>query len=387
MPAVSERAALLLLCRVLSENPSIRASAVAVLSEENLRAAVIALARTERILPALHAAISHFPDGVPRSDRIPLAIAYEANRRRNQQIRNAVIELAAEADRHSIEIVVLKGARWAMEDSVNFAAWRSMLDLDVLVRPGDYEAMPGILAQLGYRSTRRERNFLGQRRFTGHYHLPAHRRADQPFTVEIHRHIGFQPALLPTERIFDSSRLVGPGLRLPSPADAALHAIIHWRIHHFGTQFGFHRVTDGIDIARFLHRDDVKWDVLPGHAGSTGIRPELDAALGTVSELFLAPLPPGVQLSQQARNYVSKALRPRESRLLAWKAKQHQRIERLWHDHRFLYRMQLREAGPAVTRLGLWGLRIRRLPFAVSHLISIALLQTAILIRRGVRSS
>jgi hypothetical protein len=165
-----------------------------------------------------------------------------------------------------------------------------------------------------------------------------------------------------------------------------LHAIIHWQIHHYGYQLGFHRVTDGLDIARFLGRSDVDWGALAAHVARVGVRREVDAALATVTELFGAPLPRQFQLSTDAQKYLAKALQTRESRLLTWQAKQRQRIERLWHDHRFVYRSNMRNANPTVTRIGLWALRVRRLPFLISHVASIALLQTAVSLQRAFQS-
>jgi hypothetical protein len=379
---MSSRESLLLLCRVLSDDTSIRAQAIADLSHNGAGADVVARARQEGILPAFYEAISAFPESLPRSERIQLAVFHESNRRKNHQIRDAVIEIAAETNLRSIEVVALKGARWIVEDGAGFAAWRSMLDVDLLVRVEEYDAMRAILEQLGYYSIRREQNLLGQRRFAGHYHLVALMRDKQPFVSEIHRHVDWQPALLPTESIFENSYRVAPGLRLPCPWHAALHAIIHWQIHHFGYQLGFHRVTDGIDIARFLGRNDVDWNALAAHVSRIGIQREVDAALATVTELFSAAAPPQFQLSQDARRYVARALAARDSRLLRWRAKQRQRIERLWNDHRFVYRMHLRKSHPATVRLGLWALRVRRLPFLISHLASIALLSVAMSLQR-----
>jgi hypothetical protein len=152
-----------------------------------------------------------------------------------------------------------------------------------------------------------------------------------------------------------------------------LHAIIHWQLHYFGYQLGFNRVTDGIDIAKFLGRNDVDWNAIAAHVSRIGIQREVDAAPATVTELFSASGRPQFQLSQDAWRYVAKALAARDSRLLKWRAKQRQRIERLWNDHRFVYRMHLRKSHPATARLGLWALRVRRLPFLISHVASIAL--------------
>src|SRR5262249_52961358 len=157
-----------------------------------------------------------------------------------------ILEMAEAADRHSIELVALKGARWVLEDGTDYADWRFMIDIDLLTRVEDFDAVRAILEQLGYRAVRRERNFMGQLRFAGHYHHVALRRDQQPFTTEVHRHVQWRPALLSTDSIFESSRQIAPGLRLPCPWQAALHAIVHWQIHHYGHQLGFHRVTDGL---------------------------------------------------------------------------------------------------------------------------------------------
>jgi hypothetical protein len=154
----------------------------------------------------------------------------------------------------------------------------------------------------------------------------------------------------------------------------------------FGYQLGFHRVTDGIDIARFLSRADVDWDALTAHVARVGLRRETDAALATITELFGAPLPSQFNIPADAQRYVEKALQTRESRLLGWQAKQRQRVERLWHDHRFVYRSDMRKTHPTITRTGLWALRVRRLPFLISHVVSIALLQVATTLQRAFRS-
>jgi hypothetical protein len=385
MSNASSRASLLLLCRVLSGNPSTRTEAIAELSASPSAAAMVSLADAEGVLSALYDAISASPECLPKSERIALAMSHEANRRRNRMIRDAIVEIAGEASRQSKQIAVLKGARWIMEDAAGFAAWRSMLDIDILVRPEDYDAARAILEQLGYRPSRHEKTFLGHSRFAGHYHHVALRRGGQPFVTEVHRHVEWQPALLPTESIFENSHQIGPGLCVPCPWHAAFHAIIHWQIHHYGNQLGFHRVTDGLDISKFLGRNDVDWAAATAHAKRAGIEREFDASIATVAQFFGAQAPPGFRAGDRARNYVARALEPRESRLFAWHVKQRQRIMRLWHDHRFIYRASLRNASPLATRLGLWGLRARRVPFLLSHLASVALLRVAIWLRHAVR--
>jgi hypothetical protein len=381
MSSLSSRASLRLLCRVLAEDRTARSQAIVELMKGNAGAGIAALASKENILPAFYDAISGFPDCLPKSDRVSLAMTYEANRRRNRQIRDAIFKIAETSTRQGISIAALKGARWIVEDQDDTAAWRSMIDVDLLVRPEAYDAMRKLLEETGYRAMRREQNIFGHMRFAGHYHMVALRRDDQPFATEMHRHVQWQPHLLPTEAVFASSREVAPGLWLPCPWHAAFHAIIHWQIHHYGYLMGFHRVTDGLDIARFLCRDDVDWRVLVDHAKRIGTVRAVEDALATVTDLFCVPLPEGFGVPARAQRYAAKALQMRDFRLSRWRAKQCQRLARLWHDYRYLYRSNLRKTGPVATRAGLWALRLRRLPFLISHLASIGVLSILVKLR------
>jgi hypothetical protein len=377
---------LLALCRSLSRESAVCAKAVAELSDPVRRATVFGLAYRENLLPALYDSISLFPGHVPRIERIPLALGYEENRRKNRQIHKAIIEIANEANQQCIQIVVLKGSTWVMDDPVDYSPWRWMRDIDLLVDPKNYDEMPNVLTRLNYKAMRRERNIFGGRRFGGHYHLVASRRGNDPFSIEVHRHIGWRPTLLPNEEIFRSARKIAPGLSLPCPWHAALHAIIHWQIHHYGYQFGLQRVTDGMEIARFLQRRDVDWTALAEHATRTDIGPECDAAIATAVELFGATAPHPFRTTKAGLAYVARSLQKRESRILMWRVKQQQRVLRLWNDHRFIYRMTLRNTHPLVTSLGLWVLRIQRFPFLVSHLASIILLQLTLCSRQAIRA-
>lgn len=379
MPRLIDSVTLQTICHCLSEDLAVRHVAIAALSSQPLRSAVFSLAARERLLPALHEALSGFSKDIPKSERIPLAIAHEANRRRNRQISGAVIELAATAaKRHGIEIVALKGAMWVLEEPARCAAWRPMVDIDVIAKPEDYEAMREILTQLNYRPARRERNFFGLRRFWWNHHLVSHRRDNDPFFVESHRHVCWQPALLPTDLIFENRRTIGAGLSLPRPWVALMHSIVHWQIHHYGYQLGLQRILDGLDIAKFLRRDDIDWDALMRHVERVGIRRQLNAALATATQLFGAQAPNRIASSNAGSRYVARVLKTRESRLRSWQAKQGQRILRLWDGQRFVYRMAVRQRSAAVTGVGLWGLRVWRLPLIFSHLLSVGMLHIAI---------
>jgi hypothetical protein len=382
MSPITSSSDLSLLCRCLSENLTVRSEAFFELSDEERRKAILGVAANENLLPAFWEAAESFPDCLTKPERISLAIAHEANRRKNAQIRNAILEIALKAETKSISLAVLKGARWIFETPGQVCAWRYMIDFDILVDPDNSQATRSLLEGLGYRATRRERDFLGRKRFEGHYHLVAMRRDPEPYTVEVHRHTGWRPALLPAQAIFKSSRKVTANLCVPSASHAAFHAVVHWQVHHYGYQLGLQHVKEGLEICKFLARKDVDWAEVRVLAEKGGVARELEAATAAASELFGMPLPTSISSSEAGRRYARKIIQMRQSRLLMWRAKQWQRILRLWCDDRFAYRMMLRKGSPAAVRSGLWGLRLRRFPFILSHLVSIGLLDAAARLNR-----
>jgi hypothetical protein len=383
MPLITSSSDLSLLCRCLSENLAVRSEAFFELSDKERRKGVLRLAADENLLPAFWEAAGSFPDCLTKPERISLAIAHEANRRKNAQIRNAILEIASKAETKSISLAVLKGARWIFETPAEVCAWRTMIDFDILVDPDNLQATRALLEELGYRAARRERGFLGGRRFEGHYHLVAMSRDAEPYTVEVHRHTGWRPTLLPNQAIFESSRKVTASLCIPSASLAAFHAVVHWQVHHYGYQLGLQHVKEGLEICKFLACKDVDWAEVKALAEEGGVARELDASVEAASELFGMPLPTSISSSEAGRRYARKIIQMRQSRLLRWRAKQWQRILRLWYDDRFTYRMMLRKASPAAIRSGLWGLRLRRLPFILSHFVSIGLLEVAARLNRA----
>jgi hypothetical protein len=142
-------------------------------------------------------------------------------------------------------------------------------------------------------------------------------------------------------------------------------------------------VKEGLEICKFLACKDVDWAEVKALAEEGGVARELDASVEAASELFGMPLPTSISSSEAGRRYARKIIQMRQSRLLRWRAKQWQRILRLWYDDRFTYRMMLRKASPAAIRSGLWGLRLRRLPFILSHFVSIGLLEVAARLNRA----
>jgi hypothetical protein len=126
------------------------AEVTAALSEPDIFAAVVKAAERESVLPALHPALVGRFDCAAKMWRAVAARAYRDNRERNLRISRTVLELGQTAAASHVSLVMLKGVSWILEDQSDYAAWRSLIDCDVLVDAGHFEEMPVLLRGLGY---------------------------------------------------------------------------------------------------------------------------------------------------------------------------------------------------------------------------------------------
>jgi Uncharacterised nucleotidyltransferase len=366
-----------LLCRALAAGPP-EAAIRTRLREPTTLEAVMRLAAQEHLLPALSQAVARqFPADIPKAPRAVLAIEYAANERRNRLIRDLVLELGSAAQRRGIELVALKGCQWLLEDEEALAAWRWMLDIDVLVEPANYDAVPAVLAELGWAATADRNQLFGRRRARDHYHLPPHARGNLPVFIEVHRHIGWRPNLLPTELIFAHRRTVAPGLAVAEPWHAAFHSLVHWQVQHGGLRRLQAPLRNVFELVRYLERDDVDLIRLIAHAEAVGLQRELNAASAFAVELFDVRLPASLVPGAAARRHVARCLAIRGSPALAWIARERGRILAMWDCKRATYRLFLRGAGPERTAAALCAQRLIRLPLMLLSGLYLAVVGSA----------
>jgi hypothetical protein len=352
-----------LLCAALSRDAGSRAQTGEALSDPATSDAVIALAIREGVAPALHQSVEAcFRGQVPKLLRMVLATQFEANRRRNREIRSALLPMAAEAGKRGIELIALKGAAWVVEDPDGMAAWRSMVDFDVLVEPEHFGRMPSVLHDLGYYpasfATRFRNNF---------HHAPFQRRGD-PATVEVHRHLGWRHELLDPAVVRGGAQLVGEGLWLPAPWCRAFHAVIHWQIQDCGLSRRTARLKDIVEVSRFLARSDVDWGALLFHARRVGAEPACEAAVALAAELLSAPVPNAIALTGRGRRHVRRALARRASPFGTWLATEMWRAGTLWRCEKVAYRAALRGAGRVRVATAMIGGRAIRLPLLMARI-------------------
>ena len=180
-----------LLSAVLADRLDCRrsAAATAALSDPDGFAAIVAAADRERVLPALHVALTGRFDEAAKFWRAVVAKAYRENRRRNAEIRGALLEFGAAAAAANLRVAALKGAAWILEDETDNAAWRWMIDFDVLVDAEEFDRMPALLGRLGYEPASESK------RYRNNFHHAPYWRPNIPITIEVHRHLGWRSDL------------------------------------------------------------------------------------------------------------------------------------------------------------------------------------------------
>jgi Uncharacterised nucleotidyltransferase len=341
------------------------------LCDPDIFAAVVKAAERENVLPALHPALVGRFDATAKMWRAVAARAYSDNRERNLRIRRTALELGEAAAASHIRLVALKGASWVLEDQSDHAAWRWLIDCDVLVEAGHFAKMPALLRGLGYEPASQSK------RHRNNFHHAPYWRANTLIPIEVHRHLGWRHELLAPEIVFANARPIANGILIPSPWCRALHAMIHWQIQDLGLSRSTVPLKELLEVARFLARDDVDWIKLAAHARRVGCIRACEAAVGLAAELLDAPIPEALRPGKSAERHAGRALVRRASPLRTWLATEMWRACTLWRCEKVAYRLALRGSPVPLTRIAVWAARIVRLP--------ILMLRAVVILARGAR--
>ncbi|MBD3869712.1 MAG: nucleotidyltransferase family protein [Acidobacteria bacterium] len=216
-------------------------------------------ARRQQVLAllALHAARGTSPDGIPEPYRTRLSHTRTAAALADQQQVEQLGELLADLQRNGIEVMLLKG-RGLSERLYKDPAARSSVDIDLLVRPADIDAVGAILEERGYEAFRPA---LFRR---SHFHLPyVLRNTNWPTIIELHWDVTFKDS--PVR--FDTSGWWETGIRtelrsgkvlVPSREDELVYTSFH------GANRGGLTLRDLGDIARLRCHEpaELSWDTV-----------------------------------------------------------------------------------------------------------------------------
>jgi hypothetical protein len=355
-----------LLCGALGRRGPPASFALASELNSDTFAAMIGLAETERVLPALYDALADRHGAqVAKPMRAVCAVHEETNRRRNAAIRQALVELGEAAAAQGFAFAALKGAAWVIEDGDSAAAWRSMLDMDVLVDAKRFDDIPSFLDRLRYV------RLTNDARYDVNFHHAPYARSDGVAMVEVHRHLGWRHRLLAPEIVFDGATPIAAGLLLPAPWCRVFHAIIHWQIQDFGISRATMPLKDVLEIDRFLARSDVDWAALAARARAVGAMQACEAAIALAVELFGASSPDAIPLRAFGRRHVALAVSRRASPWRTWLAREKWRAGTLWRCEKVAYRCGISGAHPAVIHAAVWAGRLVRLPYLFVRAVGI----------------
>jgi hypothetical protein len=355
-----------LLCAALGSRGVPASFALASEVNSETFAALQRLAETERVLPALYDGLAERHGAeVAKPMRAVSAVHRETNRRRNGAIRAALLELGEAAAAEGFAFAALKGVAWVIEDGDSAAAWRSMLDMDVLVDAKRFHDIPLFLDRLGYV------RLSNDARYDINFHHAPYARPDGPAMIEVHRHLGWRHWLLAPEIVFDRARPIAVGLLLPAPWCRAFHAIIHWQIQDFGLSRATMPLKDVLEVDRFLARSDVDWAALAAHARAVGAMHACEAAVALAGNLFGAPCPREIPLRAFGRRHAALALSRKASPWRTWLAREKWRAGTLWRCEKVAYGWALKGAPPAAIHAAVWAGRLVRLPYLFARAVGI----------------
>ena len=217
-----------------------------------------ALADANGVVTALPGALrrAHLWNEVPGDLREHLEAVHYLNTSRTAAQREEALSIHDALSGAGIDCVFLKGAAYLFSGLyADDPAIRITTDIDVLLREESIPEAEAALAKLGYSSTTDAGNDF-DRDDPQRHHRPAlvPKTGQGQFSVELHAQISGPPwkEALPAEDIFERSELktvAGRSIRLPSPADMLLHALVH-----AAKTKGYHLrrcpLRDAIDINR-----------------------------------------------------------------------------------------------------------------------------------------
>jgi glycosyltransferase involved in cell wall biosynthesis len=251
--------------------------------------ALLALANRHLVAPALWTALAQTEplQQVPEDVRSYLALLHGRNADRNARIRQQCIGLGAILMRGGIRAVLLKGAAWLFDDSVEPPLDRMMRDIDLLIASDQIEAAVTTLVNAGYRDTC---DSLVEQ---SHLHHAPLLPSEGEASVKLHRDLSHRVDLLPSGELIASASEVAPGLLLLMARHRIAHNVIHAQIENGRFVAGILNLRDALDLARLVVRcgPEFDWGTLADEARERGFFRHLSGAMHATHSFLNSPLP------------------------------------------------------------------------------------------------
>jgi hypothetical protein len=200
---------------------------------------------------------------VPARVRDELRNLHDMTRARSRRLYRALAEIGREFGRAGVEALALKEIPLALQAFPDLAL-RPMGDLDLLIRPGDYDGAVAALGRLGYEPLPQ-----AEIPFTLKYACAHHLRraadevwvdlqwnlAEREFDVYGEGNFTFDP-----ETMWEGATTLAIGtdavFAAPRPEPMLFHLCLHAEGH------GYSELVLFADIAALLHRETIDWDAV-----------------------------------------------------------------------------------------------------------------------------
>jgi Uncharacterised nucleotidyltransferase len=256
------------------------------------------------LLPIPHAATD-----APATDHptVQLMAAYrQHSARRNRQI-DQLFGVIEALNRHNIEPLLLKGARYLLAPRDSWGEARDMRDIDVLVRPDEAGPAVEALTKAGYATD-------PKRPIPIDHHLPEMGHAAHPSAVEIHiEALAFSGrAIVPTSTIWQHGVRPSGGdlgyIVLPSEWHL-LHGLLHHQISDHGHARKLLAVKPLWEFAMLggeVSREG--WRTIADHLAARGQADVLASFIVQAERLYGVACPPGIVPSAAARNHAAATI-------------------------------------------------------------------------------
>ena len=267
-------------------------------------ASLLASALRHSLLPLLYDRLQGLDASrIPPEVIAGLKGAYYANLLRNQRLGADLAEAVAALRQEGVEALVLKGGALARTVYAG-PAQRPMVDLDLLVRPGQMARAGVVLEALGYQTSRSEPAHMVafQQRFGGGLEW-LRSRGDRTTRLDVQFDlvgVDWCWDAFPVEpgALWEAARPLDldgtPALQL-SPEDTLIHLCLHPALHH-----GYHCPLIGyVDMDRLVAASEpaLSWTSLVERVERFRVRTVVYYGLQCARRLLGTPVPADVQLA------------------------------------------------------------------------------------------
>ncbi len=263
--------------------------------------AVIELATAHYLAPALWLALqeSGCVDRLPPDARGFLKEAHRLNVVRNTKIREQAVELLEVLGRAGIKTVIMKGGVYLFEDDQPAFEARMMVDLDLLVPEAQLEESFQITRSLGYTIYEKSDELF--------QHLDPLVRKGDLASIELHRHVGMQRAVLPAEDVLRDAiqmKVWGSFVYVPTPTQRATQNIFHSEVqsqNNYALGLIPLRHLHDLMLLRARHEDEIDWPAVRRCLSRGAYDYLLPGYLYLVNRFLGLPMPATVAITAAAR--------------------------------------------------------------------------------------